>query len=325
MALSKLPSALGLGKLLAKVYFPDFFNRRENADYRGPLPPVEMYWIDSMTSKEMVDFLTWHELDPFREAFTIASACMSVFQMLFLKPDAAAIIPAGGYCLADRQSRKALSWLQWEEKQRYICIQHAAYGREARVMGKKADGLWENTVFKFHGCLFLGCIACFPDRTQRIIDGPKETMATRFEAMVRKTSDLRNAGFEVVEKWDCDFDLEIHVNENLLEFLSNNPLPTEPPINSRDAFYGGRTNCIRLHHKGDVASGETIRYLDVCSLYPFVNKYRKYPVGHPKIFVGEDCPKLDEVEGIVRCEFTFINCLALQKKYLLQDVDLKNF
>ncbi|KAG8222743.1 hypothetical protein J437_LFUL008141 [Ladona fulva] len=73
-------------------------------------------------------------------------------------------------------------------------------------------------------------------------------MATRFEAMVRKTEDLRNAGFEVVEKWECDFDHEIRVNDELSAFLSNNLLPTEPPINPRCAFYGGRTNCVRLHH-----------------------------------------------------------------------------
>ncbi|KAG8227913.1 hypothetical protein J437_LFUL011841 [Ladona fulva] len=337
MALSKLPSALGLGESLGKGYFPHFFNRRENADYRGPLPPAEMYGIDSMSSKEREDFLTWHGemskthifdmkaeirkycgqdvrilssaclrfreiflastgVDPFREAVAVASACMRVFRMRFLKPDVIAIIPPGGYRLADRQSRKALSWLLWEEKQRDICIQHAANGREARVMGKKVDGLWENTVFEFHGC-----VACFPNRTHRIMNSPKETMATRFEATVRKTEDLRNAGFEVVEKWECEFDREIRVNDELSAFLSNNPFPTEPPINPRDAFYGGRTNCVRLHHKADVASGETIRYLDVCSLYPFVNKYRKYPVGHPQIFLGEDCPELDEVEGIVRC------------------------
>ncbi|KAG8238173.1 hypothetical protein J437_LFUL018030 [Ladona fulva] len=81
-------------------------------------------------------------------------------------------------------------------------------------------------------------------------------------------------------------------------FISNNSLPnspTIPPINPRNVFYGRRTNCVRLQHKADVANGEMIRYLEVCSLYPFVNKNRKYPVGHPRILVGED-----EVEGILR-------------------------
>ncbi|KAG8238172.1 hypothetical protein J437_LFUL018029 [Ladona fulva] len=60
IALSKFPSALGLDKSMAKGYFPHLFNRKENSDRRGPLPPVEMYGIDSMTSKERDDFLEWH-------------------------------------------------------------------------------------------------------------------------------------------------------------------------------------------------------------------------------------------------------------------------
>jgi hypothetical protein len=42
----------------------------------------------------------------------------------------------------------------------------------------------------------------------------------------------------------------------------------------------------------------------VCSLYPFVNKYGKYPVEHPKIHVGpEVCALLDieTIEGLVKC------------------------
>jgi hypothetical protein len=42
----------------------------------------------------------------------------------------------------------------------------------------------------------------------------------------------------------------------------------------------------------------------VCSLYPFVNKYGKYPVGHPRIHVGpEACALLDiqTLEGLVKC------------------------
>ncbi|KAG5898993.1 hypothetical protein JTB14_001519 [Gonioctena quinquepunctata] len=29
---------------------------------------------------------------------------------------------------------------------------------------------------------------------------------------------------------------------------------------------------------------------------PFVNKYGKYPVGHPKVFVGDECINLDSTE-----------------------------
>jgi hypothetical protein len=49
--------------------------------------------------------------------------------------------------------------------------------------------------------------------------------------------------------------------------------------------------------------GEVIRYVDVISLYPYICKYEKVPLGHPKVYVGADCPPdcLDR-EWIIRCK-----------------------
>jgi hypothetical protein len=53
------------------------------------------------------------------------------------------------------------------------------------------------------------------------------------------------------------------------------------------AFYGGRTNAVKLYQRvkrdENRAPLEHIRYVDVCSLYPYVNKYGVVPLGHPKI------------------------------------------
>ncbi|KAG8228909.1 hypothetical protein J437_LFUL011157 [Ladona fulva] len=306
MSLGKLPSALGLGDSVAKGYFPHFFNTRENSGYIGSLPSTDFYGLDSMSTKERIDFLEWHGklrasnyvfnmsveireycvqdvnilrlaclqfrktfltstgVDPFREAITIASACMRVFRKNFLLPNTIAILPPGGYRLADRHSRKALLWLVWEERERGIAIRHAG------------------------------------SRDEKISNSPRETMNMRYEATLKKSSLLREGGYEVVEMWECSFDTMIRDNPGLARFIEGNPLSTEPPINPRDAFFGGRTNCVRLHHKADIEGGEVIRYLDVCSLYPYANKYRKYPIGHPKIFIGEDC--LEETEGTCASE-----------------------
>jgi hypothetical protein len=39
------------------------------------------------------------------------------------------------------------------------------------------------------------------------------------------------------------------------------------------------------------------------SVYPYICKYGKFPVGHPKVYVGADCP-LDclDREGVVKCK-----------------------
>ncbi|XP_020298951.1 LOW QUALITY PROTEIN: uncharacterized protein LOC109863157 [Pseudomyrmex gracilis] len=60
MQLSALPKAFGLRDRLEKGYFPHLFNTLANQSYVGPLPAVEYYSPDSMSSKERERFLSWH-------------------------------------------------------------------------------------------------------------------------------------------------------------------------------------------------------------------------------------------------------------------------
>ena len=52
------------------------------------------------------------------------------------------------------------------------------------------------------------------------------------------------------------------------------------PLEPREAFFGGQTGAVALHA---VAGEEEIRYVDVTSLYLWVNKNCPYPIGHPQI------------------------------------------
>ena len=70
--------------------------------------------------------------------------------------------------------------------------------------------------------------------------------------------------------------------------LCSHPYVKNDPINIRGALYGGRTEDSKPYYR--VKDGEEIRYLDVISLYPYICKYDKFPVGHPKVYVGADCP-----------------------------------
>lgn len=49
------------------------------------------------------------------------------------------------------------------------------------------------------------------------------------------------------------------------------PSNLDKPMNPRDAFYGGRTEMVKIYHK--VGEDEIIMYYDVRSLYPTVMKY----------------------------------------------------
>ena len=58
-------------------------------------------------------------------------------------------------------------------------------------------------------------------------------------------------------------------------FIRSRTTPATP------AFFGGRTGAVALH--AVAGEGEEIRYVDVTSLYPRVNKNCPYPIGHPQI------------------------------------------
>ncbi|KYN21643.1 hypothetical protein ALC57_05979 [Trachymyrmex cornetzi] len=112
-----------------------------------------------------------------------------------------------------------------------------------------------------------------------------------------------------MEKWECDFDRKIRENNEMRNFLENAQIIKNSPLDPRDAFFGGRTGNIAT--RCDVAGTEKIRYIDVCSLYPYVLKTGAFPIGHPKIYIGEECSELigvfpdfdfNSLEGLIRCK-----------------------
>jgi len=69
--------------------------------------------------------------------------------------------------------------------------------------------------------------------------------------------------------------------------MLTHPFVRQSPICTRDALYGSRREAMRLHYK--VRENETIHYVDVMSLYPYICKYFKFPVGHIFFHVREAC------------------------------------
>jgi hypothetical protein len=59
---------------------------------------------------------------------------------------------------------------------------------------------------------------------------------------------------------------------------------------------------MRLHYKA--REGETIQYVDEMSLYLFICKYGKFPVGHPVVHVLDACKDKEAClckEGLIKC------------------------
>lgn len=85
----------------------------------------------------------------------------------------------------------------------------------------------------------------------------------------QKTSDMtsmfRSSGFQVVEMWEHTFKNILRLDEDLKEIAAK--LDIIDRLRPRDAFYGGRTNAVKLIYEG------TAKYIDFTSLYPWCNKY----------------------------------------------------
>ncbi|XP_057658493.1 uncharacterized protein LOC130895287 [Diorhabda carinulata] len=244
-------------------------------------------------------------VDPFTEAITLPGACNKIFRRNFLKPNTIGLIPKNGYRCRDKQSKIAIQWLIWEERQRGIKIEHASRGREVVINGLKLDGYCNTTreVFEFEGCYFHGCPKCIKyKRGTPTYEDPSLTYEQRYEATSAKNEKLRQLGYEVLVKWECDFRREMSENSEISKYTEKHPLFSQTPLEPRDAFYGGRTDATKLYYS--CKEGEKINYRDICSLYPYINKYGKYPIGHPEVYVGEACYALDlkTTNGLIKCK-----------------------
>ena len=92
---------------------------------------------------------------------------------------------------------------------------------------------------------------------------------------------MRDAGYTVVEMWECEFINLKAQNAECQAFVTD--LDLVAPLQPRKAFFEWRTGAVSLYHRAYDGVQEQIRYVDVASEYPWVNKNGVYPVGHPLI------------------------------------------
>ncbi|XP_019627734.1 PREDICTED: uncharacterized protein LOC109472406, partial [Branchiostoma belcheri] len=351
MALSKFPKTFGFEDI-SKGHFPHLFSSIENLGYKGPMPDIKYYDVDSMSPDKRAQCMAFHAekvkegyvfdfvsdmtkycitdvlvlergllrfrdtfgsatcgINPIDKPLTIASACNLVFRTNFLKANTIGIVPTGGYRHYELQSKEALDWLNFVAFRDSLHIQHVNSGGEKRVCGRKVDGFCaeRNTVYEYHGCFYHGCQKCFKPHTKNPVNDTM--MIDLYTDTMRKRKMIEEAGFTYVEMWSHDFH-DIKQNDPLYaEYRNRSPSTGETPaerdgigfLDPRDAFYGGRTNASQLYAKADVENGETILYIDFTSLYPYVNKYGRYGIGHPEIIV-DNFEDLSNYFGVVKCK-----------------------
>lgn len=261
-------------------------------------------------------FLDKGNMCPFAESITIASACSLLYRINFLPENTIGLIPPLGYRDADMQSRIAKEWLFWCEREAGIAIIHAGRGREYRLReGLTVDGYFEapngvKHVFQFEGDFYHGCPKCYPIGRDENLSGSDDmidTLNLRYERTMAVSNRIRAAGYVLHQKWECEFREEKRTCAELQNFLKDHPVLSNPKLEPRDAFYGGRTENTVTRY--DVRPGEKLKYIDINSLYPWANKYGSYCIHHPRILLGDELaavvgPDFDlrNVEGYIRCK-----------------------
>ena len=124
-----------------------------------------------------------------------------------------------------------------------------------------------------------------------------QTMGELFDKTLEKKKYLEDQGYTYKSIWESDFDMECQENPHMKAYINQLNIITR--LEPRDAFFGGRTEAYTLYK--EASDNEEIYYYDVTSLYPWVNKTGKIPVGHPEI-ITENFNDLDLYEGIVKCK-----------------------
>lgn len=237
-------------------------------------------------------------IDPFAHCITIASACNLVFRKLFLEEKSIGIIPPQGYRPKDKQSVKAMQWMKYHAHQTNVEIQHAGNEGEKIIRQYKVDGYYEigkqKVVMEFHGDYWHGNPKCYSANTLNKVQN--KTMGDLYQRTLEKRRNLESLGYTYLQMWESDFNRAVESAEEMKSFIEN--LEMISPLEPRDAFYGGRTEAFKLHAEAD--ENTDIKYFDVTSLYPFVNKTGKIPLGHPKI-VTENFDLLQNYEGLIKC------------------------
>ncbi|XP_055337792.1 uncharacterized protein LOC129587874 [Paramacrobiotus metropolitanus] len=339
-SLSKWPATFGLQNA-SKGTFPHRFNRPENWNRVVPFPSKDEYGYGSMKMKDRMDFDRWYDaefaakggvfdfrkefvqycqndvtvlrqccqqfaqlftdisdgLNPFVSAATIAGVCSVYWRTFLLKPEQIGLIPNQGFGRNRPQSAKALRWLQWMEAEGQCEIQSKVTGSEHKIGSYFVDGfcVQTNTVYEFHGCWFHGCPQCFAGNTVHPYRGLK--MSDVYRETMDRDQYFKDMGYKVIVVWEHEYDRMRVTDPEFNDYVRT--VNIQVGINPRDAFYGGRTNAVKLHHK--VVEDERICYYDVCSEYPFVNKTKRYPTGHP-IIITKDFADPRSYFGLMSCK-----------------------
>ncbi|XP_070571147.1 uncharacterized protein [Ptychodera flava] len=162
-----------------------------------------------------------HVMCSFRNAITISSACMTLFQRNFMKEDTIGLIPSQGYVNPVKSSRKAERWLKYKSNKLGQQIKHAGNSGEFQIGTLRVDGYVERLklALEFYGCFYHGCPKCYSEKTVNPINGL--AMAELYERTQNRRKLILAAGYNLEEIWECDYDRQIKSDSEMREYIES--------------------------------------------------------------------------------------------------------
>ena len=241
-------------------------------------------------------------IDPFQNSITIASHCNLVYCRNHMRENSIGLIPSNGFNPLINASKKALLWLRYIAESNNININHQRNNGELKCGPYYLDGVDEKnkTIYEFHGCYWHGCTTCYNKTTfNKVLQIPQYAVYIRHTERINFIK-ASMKDYTLIEIWEHEWDSIIKSDINLKNYLLNQTV--EDPLNPRDALYGGRTQCYKLYHLCNEAENEEIRYIDYTSLYPFIQKYGVFPIGHPEIITENFDYAQNNYFGIIKLD-----------------------
>ena len=250
------------------------------------------------------------------DSVTLPAYLNGVYVNEYMPKDSIALLPPKGY--RQTTSKESLAFLAWQKKKyELVTLRHARNSTEIRLRKVQVDGYGVDKtghvyIFQYHGCKWHGCRHCFPDRTDDLDNRLHWTLDKDSRLQAASCSPKSPYGpFTLITSWSCEFKKERLHNKELEHFVKAycKAIDAEP-LSPRDCFKGGMTQV--FHHHVKATNGDKIGYFDFTSLYPAINAFELYPVGHPDILLGLECtqefPSIteallnDSIFGLLRCE-----------------------
>ena len=341
MPLKALPKPFGLTEL-KKGYFPHFFNRKENQHYVGPLPLIENYDPDGMSTKERQEFLRWYEeltnaeyvfdfekeiKEYCRSDVDILRRCCVHFKQL---TEEVCNLNPFKYCVTIASACNRVFRQEFLEEDTIGLIPAQGYqpARKYSVMALQ----WLAWIHHQSGDRILHALNGGEQRIDHsYVDGYDPTKKTIYEFMGclwhgcrkcylpdtvnpvndTKMEDLLEGTIRKIERFKkLGFRVEVKWKYEFKQELTTNQemksfvesLKFDTPLEPQQVFFGGRTNAISLHK--EVNENEKIHYVDFTSLYPWTNKCCEILIQHPEILTSEALINCSPREffGLIKCD-----------------------